>query len=341
MGRHWILAAKALAVLYPLSLLALTVALRAVGERWWVTAVALYLPRVVFAAPLPVIALALYRLRLGRWLWTQVPAALLLVFPLLGFVLPWPQTAGGASMRVLSYNVDSGKGGVDRVVAEVDRFTPDIVLLQEVGHADVFAAMLHERYATVDVYDQFILAARYPLSGMTHPERIPLAGEQRSPRFMRYVLDTPLGPVVVYNVHPISPRDDFTALRGKDGFRHELLSGRVFTGEAAPRIQGNSDLRALQVAAFAEGARRETAPVVIAGDTNLPGLSPVLAENLAPFTDGFTAGSWGLGYTYPNDRIPWMRIDRIVTTEKLRFTRFQVGASSASDHLCVVADLSR
>jgi endonuclease/exonuclease/phosphatase family metal-dependent hydrolase len=322
-------------------LLALTIALRAVGESFWVTAVALYLPRLVFAAPLPALAIALYRLRLRRWLWTQLPAALLLVFPLLGFVLPWPRTSGGPSMRVLSYNVDSGHGGVDRVVAEVDRFAPDVVLLQEVGHADVFESMLRERYPTVRVSDQFILATRYSLSGLTSPEPILLEGEHRSPRFVRYVLETPLGPVVFYNVHPVSPREDFTALRGKDGFRRELLSGRVFTGVAAPRIQTNSDLRALQVAAFAEGARRETGQVVIAGDTNLPGLSPVLAKNLAAFTDGFTASSWGLGYTYPNDRIPWMRIDRILTTDRLRFTGFQVGDSKASDHLCVVADVSK
>jgi endonuclease/exonuclease/phosphatase (EEP) superfamily protein YafD len=334
---------KVAAVVYPLALLAMTVALRAVGERWWVTTVALYLPRLAFGAPLPFVVGALVWLRLRPWLWTQLPGVLLLAFPLLGFVPPWPHagSAGAASIRVLSYNVNSGQGGVDRVVAEIDRFTPDVVLLQETGHVDVFESLLRDRYPTVTISDQFVLATRYPLSALTSPDRIPLEGKQRSPRFVRYVLDTPLGPVVFYNVHPVSPRDDFAALRGKDGFRRELLSGRVFTGVAAPRIQVNSELRALQVAAFAEAAWRETDPVVIAGDTNLPGLSPVLARSLSGFTDGFTASSWGLGYTYPNDRRPWMRIDRILTTDRLRFTRFQVGDSKASDHRCVVADVSR
>jgi endonuclease/exonuclease/phosphatase family metal-dependent hydrolase len=36
-----------------------------------------------------------------------------------------------------------------------------------------------------------------------------------------------------------------------------------------------------------------------------------------------------------------MRIDRILSSEQLRFVRFEVGASQASDHLCVVADLQR
>jgi endonuclease/exonuclease/phosphatase family metal-dependent hydrolase len=36
-----------------------------------------------------------------------------------------------------------------------------------------------------------------------------------------------------------------------------------------------------------------------------------------------------------------MRIDRILASPGLRFTNFDVGCRGASDHLCVVADLSR
>ena len=43
------------AIAYPLLLLVAAVALRFVGERWWVTTVALYLPRLVLGAPLPFI----------------------------------------------------------------------------------------------------------------------------------------------------------------------------------------------------------------------------------------------------------------------------------------------
>lgn len=337
---RWVRAAKIAAVAYPLALVATTLALRAIGERWWVTTVALYLPRIALAAPLPFVLAALLALRLRRWLWTQVPAVLLLVFPLLGFVLPWPHgSAGAPAIRVLSYNVNSGLGGVDRVVEEIDRFSPDVVLLQETGRNEGFEPPLRARFATVSVVDQFVLATRYPLSAMTGPDRIPFEGHQRSPRFLRYVLDTPRGPLVLYNVHPVSPREDFAALRGKNGFIREVLSGRVFAGASAPRIQANSELRALQVATFTEAARRESGPVVVAGDTNLPGLSPVLARSTPGFVDAFTAAGWGVGYTYPNDRRPWMRIDRILGSGGVRFSGFSVGDSKASDHLCVVADV--
>jgi basic amino acid/polyamine antiporter, APA family len=336
-------AAKVAAIVYPLLLLATIGGLRAVGERWWVTTVALYLPRLVFAAPLPLLAIALLWLRLPRWLWTQLPSVLLLVFPLLGFVAPGTRAASatGPSLRVLSYNVNSGLGGVDRIVTEIDHFAPDVVVLEETGHLEAFEPPLRARYATVRLDDQFILATRYPLAALTEPDRLPFDGHARLPRFMRYVLETPLGPVVFYGIHPVSPREDFAALRGKRGFLREVLSGRVLTGVAAPRIQANSELRELQVATFVEAAQRETDPVVIAGDTNLPGLSPVFARHLSGFHDGFAEAGWGLGYTYPNDRTPWMRIDRILTNDRLRVTRFQVGDSSASDHRCIVADVSR
>jgi endonuclease/exonuclease/phosphatase (EEP) superfamily protein YafD len=338
---RWVRAAKIVAVVYPLALLATTLALCTIGERWWITTVALYLPRIAFAAPLPFALGALFALRLRRWLWTQLPAVLLLAFPLLGFVLPWPHgsASGASTIRVLSYNVDSGLGGVERVVEEIDRFAPDVVLLQETGHNEGFEPLLRARFATVSVVDQFVLATRYPLSTLTGPDKIPFEGRQRSPRFLRYVLDTPRGPLVVYNVHPVSPREDFAALRGKNGFVREVLSGRVLSGASAPRIQANSDLRALQVATFTDAARHESGPVVIAGDTNLPGLSPVLARNVSGFVDGFTEAGWGLGYTYPNDRRPWMRIDRVLGSGGVRFSGFQVGDSKASDHLCVVADV--
>jgi hypothetical protein len=50
---------------------------------------------------------------------------------------------------------------------------------------------------------------------------------------------------------------------------------------------------------------------------------------------------WGFGYTYPYNLFRWMRIDRIMASDQLRFVGFQRGSSTASDHVCVVADLQR
>src|ERR1700722_936883 len=86
--------ATLLAIGYPAALLAV-VALRFIGERWWVTTVALYLPRLGFALPLPFVVLAA-ALRSARLLALQASSIALLIFPLLGLRLggPRPPTPG-------------------------------------------------------------------------------------------------------------------------------------------------------------------------------------------------------------------------------------------------------
>ncbi len=329
-------------IAYLVGLVVAGLLLRFVGESWWITTVGLYLPRLVLGLPLPFLAIALVALRARRWLWTQAAAAFVLVVPIMGFVLPWPHGADPSAprIRVLSYNVNSTYGGVDALVDEVNRYAPDVVLFEEAAHGEVVGPRLRENYATFEVAGQFMIASRFPILSEAEPDRIPLNGQMRSPRYTQRVLDTPLGPIAFYIVHPISPREDFAALRGQ-GLRREIKTGRLFSGGAAPQIASNAALRTLQVESFSAAADRETIPVVIAGDTNLPGLSKIFGRYLSHYTDGFRAAGWGLGYTYPNDRKPWMRIDRILASDALRFVGFEVGTSSASDHLCVVADLQR
>ena len=73
-----------LALAYPIALLAVIAGLRFIGEQWWLTTAALYLPRLVFALPLPALVLALAWFGPRRALWAQLAAALLLLFPLMG-----------------------------------------------------------------------------------------------------------------------------------------------------------------------------------------------------------------------------------------------------------------
>jgi vancomycin resistance protein VanJ len=333
----------ALAALYPLALVALIASMRLVGERWWVTSVALYLPRLLFLAPLPIclIALAVLRARRALWLFsiTSIPLGLVLM----GFVFPWPSRldSGAPVVRVLSFNVDSCLGGVDGVMAEITKYSPDIVFLQEIGPGDHLAnALTAAGYPTVRAATQFLVASRFPITASRDPEKLPYEGRLRSPRWVQQIIETPLGPIAFYNVHPISPREGFNALRG-NGLKNEMLAGRGFSGESKELVKNNSGLRALQLADVAQAAGEETDPVVITGDTNSPGLSFVAAHNFSRYQDGFTHAGWGFGYTFPTPRGVWMRIDRMFASDELHFVRFEVGRSKVSDHHCIVADLQR
>jgi vancomycin resistance protein VanJ len=333
----------AVAVLYPLSLLAVVVVLRGWGLRWWLATVVLYLPRVVFALPLPFVLLGLALARAWRLALTQVASLLILLFPLMGLVLPSPSRLDREApvIRVLSYNVDSGYRGFDKIVAQIDVFKPDIVFLQELFHDPApLIQLLRPRYQEVRSSGQFLVASRFPIRSTAEPSRVPLNGAMRSPRFVEQVIETPLGPIAFYNVHPISPRAGFAVLRG-GGLKRGLLSGALLSGDKAGTLEADDELRTRQVEAFSRLADAESLPVVIAGDTNLPGLSPDLHRALGRYHDGFTEGGWGFGYTFPVHHLAWMRLDRILATDEVRFVGFNVGRLVASDHACVVADLQR
>lgn len=329
------------ALLYLVGLFALFVLLRFAGERWWVTGVGLYVPRGILLLPLPFTVAALLLFGPRRLLWSQLAAALFVVFPLMGFVVSWPARRPGPTVRVLSMNVNSSFAGVDVVAAAVASWSPDIVLVQEsLDNGERLRARLAELYPSVRLSTQFVVATRFPIDSVIAPDVIPYDGKSRSPRFVRYTMQTPLGEVAVYDLHPISPRMGMYALRGKKGLREELSTGSFFRAEHVANMQHDSALRALQTHAVAEMAAAEKIPVIIGGDTNLPTLSPMLRREFSPFVDGFSTSGFGFGYTYPA-RLPWMRIDRILTSRDLVFTRFAVGCRGASDHLCVVADLAR
>lgn len=341
-ARGFVRIVRVLALAYPLALLGVVLALRFIGEDWWATTVGLYLPALGYALPLLPIAI-LIALSKERWLfWTLPVAVLLLLFPLLGLSL---STGGGAGdgrprLRVLSFNVNSGHGGQELIAQEIERHAPDWVLLQESDFGrEKLLELLKEKYPFVVVSTQFVTASRHPIVETTEPERLPYGDKLRSPRFLRHVIESPLGRVAVYNVHPLSPRESLAAVRGQ-GLREEIRSGRLLSGANRQVVEDNVGLRRLQVEAIGRAVRAETLPTIVAGDTNLPQGSALLARNWGQLQDGFVEAGSGFGYTFPT-RLPFLRIDRILASSELEFVSFEVDCGAASDHRCVVAELEK
>lgn len=333
-----------LAFAYPLALAAIALGFYCVGERWWLTAAGLYAPRLPLALPLPFFVVALLVLRRARLLWTQVVAALLVLFPLMGFVVPSPFSAHPktATIRVLSFNVNSAVFGPESIVAAIAAHDPDVALLQEApwggqpGEAPLLAA-LRRRFAYVIAWKQFVFASRYPLVKGPEPASVSLAGRPHAALFESCTVATPLGEVSLFSVHPSSPRGVLHVKHFRAAF-HQVRTGQIFAGDPEADISGNAAIRALQIAAATRAAEAESGPVLIAGDTNLPGLSAAARRSFADFSDGFRAVGSGFGYTYPSKH-PFLRLDRILVSDKLRFVSFQVDCEGVSDHLCVVAEV--
>lgn len=318
---------RAAAVAYPLALGAVTLALAVLGETWWPTTVGLYVPRVLFALPLPFIAIPL--LVWGpRWmLFLQLGAAAVLVFPLMGLSLANPAPARGPILTVLSYNTDFAAHGRGEVIDEIVAAAPDVIALQAVDQRILprLAAELPGRHT--HRHEEFFVSSRYPIVDAYEP---PELDGGIAPGFLRVTIDSPLGLVDLYVVHPESPRRGFDAIRGEPAEK------------GTRRVAHNTVVRIRQVEALAAHARTAKHPVIIAGDTNLPGLSPLFRRELGAYQDGWREVGFGFGYTFPAHRFtPWLRIDRILCGRGLRFVDFTVGKKRGSDHLSVRATLTR
>ena len=335
-----------LAIGYLIALMAAVATLRLVGERWWLATVALYLPRIGFGFPLPFVVAALLWTRSYLLLPTQVACAVIVLFPLMGLRVGGPQapTPGAWRFRVFTANVGNDAGGTAHIVTRARSADPDVIVLEEVADTPFEIERLRAGFAGYAFWSsgQFAVASRFPIedAALPPPQRL---GERFVPRnYARLRLITPAGPVRLYAVHPISPHGAFDQLRGdrpRDGFADELLTARVFDPRAPAIVQENTARRISQVRAFADDARQSPEPVLIAGDTNLPGLSWALATLLGDYHDAFADAGRGFGYTYPAWHRRWLRIDRVLGGPRVRFLSAESAPPRLHDHLPLTADV--
>lgn len=334
---------KLLAVAYPLALAAVAFLFRFVGERWWLTTIALYLPRIGFALPLPVVAFLVWRKLPRAWLLSPLFALWLWLGPLMGFQLGHarePASEAGP-VRVLSFNIGRGWEGMPAIANVLKASPADIVCLQECSGYD--AADLEGLFAdefNFHVEGQFFLATRYRIEEAYVPPVGP--GDRGSSRYVRYRLRTPSGPIHVYNFHSTSPQEAFVGFRG-EGLRSELLSGRLFSNTGAIKaLEVTTAARVAQVRAAGADIAASTLPALLVGDTNLPTGSWAFASAFGGLKDAFAEVGFGFGYTFPWKRrfrdVPWMRLDRVLGNDKIRFLHYQMPPERASDHLALVVD---
>lgn len=330
------------AVGYPIALVLVVLALRLVGERWWVTAAALYLPGLGFGLPLPFVAAAAWLWAPRRFLALQAVSLAVLVFPIMGLSLGpdrWRAPAAGPVLRVLSLNVGFAADTATAVARQAAATGADVVLLQDAGRTVPQRITRLLQGWSVRTDGEFVIATRHRIREVYVPPRLVYAQGSGGAHYVHYALDTPIGPVDVLNVHPTTPRPAIEELRG-NGFRGEILSGRLFSSRAGGAMDWNVFRRNRQLEGIAARAAASPNPLVIAGDTNLPHQSRMLREHLGPFDDAFVRAGVGFGYTFPAKR-PWMRIDRVLMNRKFVALEAWVWDAPATDHRGIAATLAR
>ncbi|MBZ0268468.1 endonuclease/exonuclease/phosphatase family protein [bacterium] len=246
---------------------------------------------------------------------------------------PWPPRPAPGHLRVATYNIRAGLGGLDGIVADLEPIHADLIALQEVEHGmarprsadqaghiakalgmeEVFAGSFPVEEGEYGI----AVLSRFPI---TKSEKMSLPqGRGRWPRVaLKVEVDTPDGPMRFVCVHLARPW-------------HWPLS--------------NTFTRLAQIRALLASIDGETLPVVVAGDMNsLPYSVEAarLARTLDPAWEPWRDG-WGTSFSL--ETIGWpggaIKIDHVLHDDRWRSHGTWVAPGGASDHRPVFCDLSR
>lgn len=297
----------------------LALAVIAAGDRLWP------LDLVTFFWPvLTLVAVALFLLAIpfGGTLvrLSALGAVALCTIPFLTLP-PRPGDAPGEKIRILTANVFIANRDTKPFVALLTREQPDIVVMEETRPRfaeAVIGSGLYPFQSTAELSstDDKIVFSRYPIRESRQLDDLP--GQNVERHAMRLVIDSPAGPIVLYAIHPDSPRTP------------------------AQWHERNAYFERLAASVRAEP---ENAAVVIAGDWNLPAHSPYFRRFFAAIDYRFARpGLWlpVTRFATALARIGYFgsTIDHVAVSPAIHVTGWKVGSDIRSNHLPVIVDLA-
>ncbi len=235
------------------------------------------------------------------------------------------------SLRVATYNIRAGLGGMSKITEDLRALSADVIALQEVERG-VYGSRSIDQAPTLATAlgMSFAFAPSFSLEGREHGiavlSRYPIVasetielprGTGRWPRVaLKTRIETPLGPVRMVCVHLTRP--------SRAPFSH--------TRE-----------RLAQLGAMFETLAGDSMSCVLAGDFNSTPLSPErwlvsqhLSDSWIPWRDG-----WATTFSLRSIGFPWgsVKIDAIYHDRSWRSRGIWVAPRGGSDHRPVVADL--
>lgn len=239
------------------------------------------------------------------------------------FVLlpPAPDSAAGEKIRILTANLYVENPDPRPFVALLTRVQPDIVVTEETRSLfvdEIRNSGLYpfETEGDLSSADDKKVFSRYPIRDYSQLDDLP--GRKVGRHAMRLVIDSPAGPLVVYAIHPDTPRS-VEQWRDRNAYFERLAA--AIRGEAPGR------------------------PVVLAGDWNMPAHS-------AFFRDFFAVT--GYRFARPGFWLPVSRfslrlarfgyfgstIDHVAVSPDIGVTDWKLGSDIGSNHLPVIVDLA-
>ena len=317
------------------AMLAAWVCVAVLGDRVWWTLPLLYGPRwatgLFFAGLLPALLFA------PR---SAVKAGLLMVpmfvFGLLDFHLPYSRLETPEALPVRVMELNSGGGGrgqreakISAILAEIERSQPQLIVIAECS-AGVANAIRAEGDWSVEISNtKLCFASRWPLLEWEVRDPQDFWKMNGSGAIARAVVASPAGRIRVGLVHLETPREALEEFMD--------MSKIPTLGEQTRKniAQRELESRVAREWIFAG----EDLPTIVAGDFNLPVESAIYRRHWADLRNAFSRSGWGTGYSKQTSL--WgSRIDHILTTADIGTEHTWTAASTGSDHLPVLADLS-
>lgn len=292
----------------------------------------MFAPRWVAALPLLVLLpLAAWRSRFS--LIPLLLGALVVFGPLLGFNLPLGSSAatGGATLRVITCNVEGGKCDPDALIALIRDASADVVALQEFP-ADLKLSlppgwqMVQER--------GLVVLSRFPLQrGITTLVSNP-PNPWPSTCLFHCVVKAPGGALNFCSLQLPTPRFDLLPLLDRHTLINPARKGQLLAGTAYRRRASQEVRASLAVL---------SGPTIIAGDFNMPVESSIYRQVWNGYGNAFSRSGFGYGWTQraKSRKLTTIgiRIDHILTSPGLEVRTCTVGPDVGSDHLPLIADV--
>ena len=315
-------------------------------QRWWMALLNTVVPYLF--TPLA-IALPFGLFYRRRAFWIGLMPAIGIFLWLYGqlFLPHWPSLAHADNDRftVMTFNIWVWNNGYDMANAIRESGPPDILVIQELT-LYMNETLINE---LSDIYPYHVYGMRWFETGMGVFSRYPLEPIDASDLgssgwYVQKVLvktdsDNNEG-FILYNVHP-----DSTDLR-------RYYIGRAYRRAFTREIERSFHRRTELIEIMLDDIRRQTQPVIVAGDFNSTDQNDVYRLMTEQLTDAHRAAGWGFGHTFPAytgefHGLPTfarqIRIDMIFfSTDHFEALKTVVGNRAGdSDHLPVITELRR
>ena len=243
--------------------------------------------------------------------------------------LPAPTPAPGeVPIRLLTYNIRSGGGGVENLAGAIRRASPDAICLQEASPyfhlPDPMPGLqkLLPEWRFTSYGDLAVGVRGGQIEGL-EIVRYPVPGSYRAALLVRTTLKGQ--PLTLVTTHLAT------------AFHGETIGSQR---RSLPRyLESTARARHVQLDALLARTRSVTGSLIVCGDFNTPPRGVEYARLTERFTDAFAAVGNGFGWSYSAVH-PLLRIDYVWCGEKVRPVEAKILDWPHSDHKPLLADLA-